>query len=314
MPPGGCTRAAAPARVGRVSPSAGMHIRPMTAADVEAGLQLCRAARWNQTARDWHHFLERTPGGALVAVLGGRVVGSVATIRYAPDLAWVAMVLVDPDVRGRGIGHALLEHGLELVADVPCVGLDATPAGRPLYQSLGFTDADALTRMQRSGADVSGEMEVPGAGPGPAGLVVGRLESADWPEVLTLDRRVTGVERAVTLRWLAEGAGGHALGARQGGVGALEGVLLGRQGHQFEHLGPLLASRTEVAAALVSSALREVPAGRPVVVDAADQRPGWLAWLERRGFTAQRPFTRMYRGTSRTLAPETFAIIGPEFG
>src|SRR5688500_5715435 len=128
-----------------------MTLRTMTESDVEAGLRLCRLSHWNQLARDWQQFLRLTPGGATVTVdESGTVVGSVATMRYGPHLAWIAMVLVDPAARGRGVGTALLHRGLEQVKDVRTVGLDATPLGQPLYEKLGFVVHSTLTRLERA--------------------------------------------------------------------------------------------------------------------------------------------------------------------
>lgn len=291
----------------------GVTIRPMTIDDVDAGLRLCRAAKWNQLARDWLAFLTRDPEGARVACRDGRVIGSVATMRYAPDLAWVAMVLVEPEARGQGIGRALLEQGLALVADVPSVGLDATPAGRPLYLTLGFEDAGQLTRLQRAGSHTPQRDPLPSSN-GILLSAVRPLRPDDWDDVLDHDRRVTGVDRAQMLRWLAEGAPAYAHVWCDDVSGRVGGFVLGRHGHDFEHLGPVLAPRADVAEALVSSALAQVPAGRPVVVDAPDTPAGWTAWLRTQGFEPQRPFTRMFRGAARTLPPELFAIIGPELG
>ena len=169
-----------------MSVPAGIHFRPMTLGDIDEGLALCRASRWNQIARDWRQFLDLDPAGAVLACRGTRVVGSVASVRYPPDLAWVAMVLVAPDERGKGIGRALLQKGLALLEDVPVVGLDATPAGRPLYLTLGFTDAFELRRMQRPGGVVLPASLAATPGPDDA-RVVRPLREDDWPAVLDLD-------------------------------------------------------------------------------------------------------------------------------
>ena len=285
-----------------------VHLRPMTAADIEDGLRLCRASRWNQVARDWGQFLALDPRGALVACRDGRVVGSVATIRYPPDLAWVAMVLVDPSERGHGIGTALLREGLVLVKDVPVVGLDATPLGRPIYLKLGFADAFGLHRMQRP-AERGRMADV-------ASATIRRARSDDWIEICALDRAVTGVDRSLMLQWLAEGAPPYAWVSTAGPGGPLNGLVTGRRGHAFEHIGPVLATDLTVAQRLVSAVLGEVPDDRAVVIDAAEPQAGWVPWLLAMGFEAQRPFTRMYRGEAATRGchPGLFAVIGPEFG
>lgn len=293
----------------------GIHLRPMSRADVDDGLRLCRASRWNQIARDWVQFLELDPDGARVACRGDRVVGSVATVRYRPDLAWVAMVLVEPGERGRGVGRALLQEGLSLVGDVPVVGLDATPAGRPLYLTLGFVDAFELRRMQRAGGGERRGSLTAAVGAS-AGRAVRPLRPADWPGVLRLDREVTGVDRGAMLRWLAVGAPAYAWVSEAPAAGRLDGLVLGRPGEHFEHLGPIVAADQAVARHLVLAAVSQVSEERPVVIDAAVPQAGWQAWLETLGFEEQRPFTRMYRGASgpRPCAPGLFAIIGPEFG
>ena len=43
--------------------NAQVSIREMRAADIEAGLRLCRASRWNQLSRDWELFLRLSPRG-----------------------------------------------------------------------------------------------------------------------------------------------------------------------------------------------------------------------------------------------------------
>jgi hypothetical protein len=52
------------------------------------------------------------------------------------------------------------------------------------------------------------------------------------------------------------------------------------------------------------------------VIDAPLQQRSWTSWLEAAGFTAQRPFTRMCRGSRPFLErpDRMFAIAGPEFG
>src|ERR1700683_884599 len=117
-----------------------LQIRVMTPADVPAGMRLKDLAGWNQTEQDWRRFLEAAPDGCFVAEWSGQVAGTVTTISYENRFAWIGMVLVDPQLRGKGVGTALLERAMDYLdaSGVPCLKLDATPQGRPIYERLGF--------------------------------------------------------------------------------------------------------------------------------------------------------------------------------
>src|SRR5438309_2293442 len=107
--------------------------RNMTPGDIPTGLALCRAAGWNQVARDWQLFLRCSPQGCLVAVDNGRVAGTVATINYQHCFSWIGMVLVDPTCRRQGIGLQLLKEALRILQNAQTIKLDATPAGHEVY-------------------------------------------------------------------------------------------------------------------------------------------------------------------------------------
>lgn len=280
-----------------------VQFREMRPGDIPAGLRLCRASRWNQVGRDWEQFLLLEPHGAVVAAREERIVGTVATLRYGARFGWVAMVLVDPAERGRGLGTGLLHRGLSLLTGVGAARLDATPAGEGLYAKLGFIEEQRLTRLQRPAAPLASDHSDRGVRP---------LSGEDWPAVLTMDERVFGADRSRMLRWLHEGAREYALVA---GQSALEGFVLGRHGYHYEHIGPVVAADAQVACRLVGTCMAHHPE-RSFILDAPDTHAVWRAWLKEAGFVAQRPFIRMYRGPHVTLGcmAETFASIGPEFG
>jgi ribosomal protein S18 acetylase RimI-like enzyme len=285
--------------------------REMVAEDIPAGLALCRASGWNQVERDWRRFLETQPGGAIVAERDSRVIGTVATIRYGKRFAWVAMVLVDPAERGRGVGRALLNRGLALLDDVDTARLDATPAGEPLSKTLGFVEDSRLSRLEL----VPGEARMAIA-PDPlsgALVTIRPLVSSDWDEIAAFDTRVFGAERRAMLEWLWAGAPQYAWVARAGA--RLVGYVLGRSGHLFEHLGPVIADDAGTAARLLTACLPS-RTDRAFVVDAPLDQVEWRRFLADSGFAEQRPFFRMSRGLPAPagLAGNLFASIGPEFG
>jgi GNAT superfamily N-acetyltransferase len=94
--------------------------------------------------------IERDPGHKLiVAELDGRVVGS-AEMVIADNLShrglpWAVMenVIVDKDVRRKGIAAAMVKHLVGLAKESGCykIGLSSSkerPAAHRMYESLGF--------------------------------------------------------------------------------------------------------------------------------------------------------------------------------
>jgi GNAT superfamily N-acetyltransferase len=227
-------------------------LREMAADDIPAGLRLCRASGWNQTARDWEQFLELKPHGARVAVRAGSVVGTVTTVDYEDRFGWIGMVLVDPVARGQGVGTQLLQKGIELLEGIGCARLDATPAGHGLYLKLGFKDEYGLARMQRLPG-----VAAPASTPTPDARA---MTSRDLPKVAAFDREVFGADRSAMLSWLLAGAPEYARVIER--AGELRAYSFGRHGHDFEHLGPVVARDLVAARQLAARASPRRPSAR----------------------------------------------------
>lgn len=275
----------------------------MQPGDIDAGLRLCRLSGWDQVTRDWERFLAVEPPAAGVAIRSGTVIGTVATISYGAGFAWIGMVLVDPSAQGQGLGTSLVKYALRALRDGAAVRLDATPAGRPLYLKHGFVDDCHLRRMECSAVSL-GDYSHPEIRP---------MASTDLPDVRAMDERVFGAPRGPLLEWMYAGAPEYAVLARRDGK--LAGYALGRQGHQFAHLGPIVAVDGRLAEDMTTFCLSR-HRGRAFIVDAMSHSAEWSAFLEQAGFHEQRPFIRMHRGGQPPfgLPPQQFAVLGPEFG
>ena len=275
----------------------------MTPEDVPAGLRLCRLAGWNQRAEDWQALLAN--GFFRVAVRDATIVGSGGAVVYGRRLAWVAMILVDPEARRQGIATRLMQDVLARLGPVAVVGLEATPQGAPVYGGLGFTDRGGFARMERPADAEPVRAEHEPAVPRP-------LTAADLVALARRDQAVFGADRSAILAWEREQAPEYAwrIGARE----EPSGYILGRHGHRTEHLGPLVADDEETAGRLLTAILAGVP-GRAYTIDIPD-RPAWRERLRVLGFREQRPFRRMILGDapSRGDPGQRFAILGPEFG
>src|SRR5947209_11987726 len=159
-----------------------MTIRPMRLADIPAGLDLCRLSRWNQLAEDWRCFLDSPSAAGLLAERDGAVLGTVTFLRFQPAFTWLSMMLVHPDARRSGIGTVLMQSAVEALAAEPCIRLDATPLGEPLYRRFGFTGEYQLLRARANDKRSTATTALP-------------LQAASLDEVLTRDREVFGADR-----------------------------------------------------------------------------------------------------------------------
>jgi len=287
----------------RYAGSGGIALRPMGEQDVPAGMGLKSAAGWNQTEADWRRFLSLSPGGCQVAVHNGAVVGTAAVLPFGKRLAWLSMILVAPEMRGHGVGTLLARSALAAASGIPLVRLDATPAGQPMYQSLGFTVEYPLARLFTRSAHRAIEATRP------ARRVAGR----DLAAIRRLDATVFGADRGPLLESLLGDYPELALQIRRDG--RVVGYCMGRHGSECTQVGPVVAESEQDAEALVHAALR-VLAGRAVIIDVPTRHQDFSEHLYRLGFGLERPFARMSRGKGRLPAriERQYAIVGPEFG
>jgi GNAT superfamily N-acetyltransferase len=273
----------------------------MTIADIPSGMRLKEEAGWNQVEADWQRLIELQPDGGFVAELDGRTVGTVTSCRFG-CVAWVAMMLVEQAHRGRGIGRALMVRVLnELDGQrVASVRLDATPLGRPLYETLGFREESTFERYQ--GCFPQGE---------PTTLSDSVLPATSLEGVLELDRRVTGTERGGLLRRLLDDNPGSLRIVSSGAE--VQGYLMSRPGSRAMQLGPCIAS--EAAGPLLLSDAARRNAGASVVIDIPEGHRAARALAESLGLSRARQLIRMGRG--RRVAEDLsrlWASAGPEKG
>lgn len=276
-----------------------MEIRRLTPDDTDAVLRLVGLAGWNQTAADIRRLLALEPDGCFAACDGGRVVGTTTTTTYGTALAWVGMVLVDPDFRRRGIASALMDAALEHLRrrGVGTVKLDATPAGRQVYERLGFVDEALFERW---------------SGIAPEGAVAG--PGGSWEEIAALDRAAFGADRGALLR-AAIADTPFPVVVERDARGEASGYALARPGSRAKYVGPVIAADIAAARRLLSMMLAQLGAG-PVFLDVNTDFPGATDLLREFGFTRQRELLRMRFGPDAAVgrSARVFAIAGPAVG
>ena len=321
--------------------STDIDIRLLTENDVEGALALSASCGWNQRAAEWHMMLQIAPAGTFTAATPDGIVGTAIGIDYG-KFGWIAMMLVNPAYRSRGLGARLLEAAMGAIPrDMP-IRLDATPLGRPLYERYGFVLESSLTRHVRP----AGESQRPVR----SGTVRPLVES-DLPAIMQTDERISGADRHDALRWAFGDAPRYAwigmnnlegvasgfsrknvaageiaqpwgaariLPAEAGSHGRLAGYCLGRGGRLFDHIGPMVADTPVSAAGLAAAAIGE-SRECSLVIDTHDMHDEFVTWLRGARFEPQRPLYRMCRpGAAPPQARHAdtlieFAIMGPEF-
>ena len=289
-----------------MAPSEALAIERLAAADVEGGLRLSDAARWNQTADDWAHFIG---AGDAFGIRDDRdgLIATAAALPYGAAVGWISMVLVDARHRHRGHATRLLAACVEALRSAGRTPvLDATPDGAAVYRQHGFVAGFAFERWQR---DAAGSTRPSPAQADQGAERAAAVDARARDALVALDRSLWDLDRATLLRaflarpstraWLAADASGFA-------------VL--RAGRRAEQLGPIVAASERSAIALLDGALAAAPGA--VFIDVPMAAASLAAALGERGFVRQRSFIRMALGDTPALhaSARAFALAGPEFG
>lgn len=288
----------------------------MSYEDIPAGMELVRAAGWNQTEVDWKRFLESDPGGCFVADAEGAVCGTAATIIYDGKLAWIGMVLVSPRSRGRGIGTELVRIALEYLDSCwpLSIKLDATPQGQTIYERFGFKpeceiERWVLNRRPRAYA----AQNVEGHSADPVFAVSRQDKGTSLEAIAAMDADTFGANRSALLRSVHENA--PELTSTTLGGGRVAGYALGRHGLIADQMGPWAAENEGMARELLVKFLSH-SRRESVIIDCLKAHPFARDLLHAAGFQFSRALTRMVRGSTTRLdkSAALCAILGPEFG
>ena len=261
-------------------------IRQMRIDDIPLGLELCRLADWNQVEADWARLIALEPSGVFAVEEDGRVCGTASAICHGRDIAWIGMVLVHPDFRGKGIGSGLMARCIDYLhgKGVRAIKLDATDQGRGVYLKLGFVDEQPIWRMAAENRPLA-------ASSSPLSARVRAMVEGDWPGIAALDHEAFGADRTTLLRSLAQARPIRVV-ERDGRVAAFG---LWRPGEVASFLGPAVAADATAGEAIVHSLLRQMPPGR-AYWDILPNNSAAVQLAKRLGFVEHRKLTRMCLG------------------
>jgi predicted N-acetyltransferase YhbS len=261
------------------APAGSLTLRPMTGADIATAAVLSREQAWPHREEDWALFLEA--GEGIVAQRAGRVLGTVMAWRYGEGFAAVGMVIVAGDAQGQGVGRTLMEAMLGRLAG-RTVLLNATAAGVPLYEKLGFVETGVVHQHQALAPGVAVAEGTPG------GRVRAMGQSDDG--LGELYSRASGMDRTALFERLAASARTVVLTRDDRTVGFAQVRRFGRGWL----VGPVVAPDPGGAKALVLHGLRP-HAGAFCRLDVTGDS-GLSGWLEEIGLPRVDSVRTMVRG------------------
>lgn len=254
----------------------------MSVSDLNAALKLSTQAGWEDVYADWKRLLDWQPDGCFVAVSDDHIIGTITTIRYGIEVAWIGYMLVDVAHRRRGVGWSLMRVALSKLAEhsIACVMLDATAIAQPLYEKSGFRDLHAINEW----------------------IGIPSLPRTDCPKltadclsaVAAYDLPRFGADRSRVLSRLATEFPDLAR-VHLAGAGVVRGYILGCRRKNVITIGPWLHEEAQGAAQLLGSVLGSC-GGRPLLIRVPEVNNAAAEILEQAGLKRAGTQTRMILG------------------
>ena len=246
-------------------------VEPLSCKDLPHNLELSSSVGWPDTDAEWRVIYQAA------LVLGIKREGQLiaqGALGLFEGVASIAKMVVAPSAQRRGLGAKVLD-ALLVEAErrsLVRVGLVATPAGRPLYQSRGFGTV----------GDVAILVGTPTLATEPPGCP----SIQDLGQVLAIERRFTGSARTAMLRGRLQEASASAICAT--------GFALATSQSLGSRLGPIFADSEETARALTQALMLRVSG--PVRLDVPGEQQAFRGWLQGLGLIEKGLHSEMSRG------------------
>lgn len=262
-----------------------MTIEPFRTDDIVPFLKLAAAENWMAESWEFEFLLSRFPHGCFAARGdNGEAAGFVTSLRHDRS-GWIGNLIVSAEYRGRGIGERLFSCALEALrsAGVETFWLTASKSGKSLYEKHGFSRIDTIIRWVGTGRQ---RQAIPG-------------HRCDWH---TSNRSVSGID---CLAWgdrrdalLEATVGRGRLLLDESGFAVIQSCGAARQ------FGPFSALDIGIAEHIFETALRTVPNGTKVYLDAPASNRAALGLFNRRRLRIAGTSELMYAGVKPDYHPE----------
>ncbi len=275
-------------------------VRNMTRNEVSLAIEWAAAEGWNPGLHDAECFYAADPNGFFLALLDGQPVGCLSAVAYDESFGFAGFYMVQPEFRGRGIGHALVEKASSYAGN-RSMGNDAVVAQQETYRQLGFNLAYRNIRYRGTASSETAR----------APEIID-LQKIPFGDLIVYDRAMFPAKRLAFLkRWINQ-AEGAALGYEDNGKLAGYGVI--RKCRQGYKIGPLFADREDIAEKLFLAMTGRI-SGEEYFLDIPEPNSAAGSLVRRHHMHNVFETARMYSGVIPSLPLEKiFGVTSFELG
>ncbi len=286
-----------------------LDIRNMTRAEVDTLVDWAAQEGWNPGLHDADVFWATDPDAFIAAERNGELIGGGAITSYDGEFGFMGFFIVRPEYRGHGFGntlwHARRWRLLDRLRPGASIGMDGVFDMQNYYAKGGFTFSHRTMRFrieittQTATAPNDDTRIVP-------------LDAVPFEQLLNYDRTSFPAFRPNFLTaWIAQ-PNALALGYLE--QGQLQGYGVVRRCRDGCKIGPLFADNSDVAEALYAH-LARFAAGGSLFLDAPENNPAAMAFVQRQQMVDVFGCARMYLGPAPDLAHERiFGVTTFELG
>ncbi|HYQ45881.1 MAG TPA: GNAT family N-acetyltransferase [Polyangiaceae bacterium] len=265
-------------------------VEPLSSQDLPHNVALSNSVGWPDTESEWAVIYQAA------LVLGVRRAGELiaqGALGLFEGAGSIAKMVVAPSAQRHGLGARVLDE-LLLEAErrsLHRVGLVATPAGRRLYESRGFTP--------------EGDIAILIGTPTLAFESSGSAAIADVEQLRAIERRLTGSARSAVLAGRLRDASASAI--------CDGGFALATSQPNGSRIGPIFAEGEETARRLTQDLLLRLTG--PVRFDVPGEQRAFRDWLQGLGLVEKGVHLEMSRGGRLPWqVPQRFCLATQAWG
>ncbi|MGH7714708.1 MAG: GNAT family N-acetyltransferase [Vulcanimicrobiaceae bacterium] len=263
-------------------------IRTLGRDEIRICLDLAAGEGWNPGLYDAAPFYATDSSGFFAAELDGETIGCISAVRYA-TFGFIGLFIVREEQRRQGYGAALWDAAMQHLRDLP-VGLDGVLAQEARYEQLGLKRGFLSVRYRSDAREPRDRFA--------SKAMLERVRVLD-DEVEAYDLACFGVARSAFLQTGVAQPDVVALSARSLETGELLGYGVGRECREGTKIGPLFASRIDIATLLFDTIAMRTRS--PWFLNVPEPNAAALGLADERGMQREFECARMWRGTAPTI-------------